>query len=426
MQDVEVSLSHVSKKYCKSLRRSMGYGLRDICRNTVNMSSHPNLLRKDEFWAVKDVSFDIKQGEALGMIGANGSGKSTILKLINGIFWPDIGKVAVRGKVGALIEVGAGFHPMLTGRENVYLNGAILGMTKAEVDQKFDDIVEFAEIGDFLDTPVKHYSSGMFVKLGFAVAVHCDPDVLLVDEVLAVGDLAFKRKCFKRLKELREENVTWLIVSHDIGMVQGNTDRVVLLNQGEVKYIGSPEDAISSYLHSLSLKKTALDNSFADLPTPTRPAQNVEYFTVDRVSLLDKNGREREVFATGEALAVRIEFTATKKIEDPTFVVAIFNGDNEICSEIVSKFDGVRIDKLEGCGSVKLRTDSLPLYSGIYRVHLTVRDGSGAPLTELVNAAHINVQGGKQFTSGMFYMQHSWHIELEAETKQMLLSRSKS
>ncbi|MGA7075824.1 MAG: ABC transporter ATP-binding protein, partial [Halobacteriota archaeon] len=278
MQDVEVSLSHVSKKYCKSLRRSMGYGIRDICRNTFNMSSHSNLLRKDEFWAVKDVSFDIKQGEALGMIGANGSGKSTILKLINGIFWPDIGKVAVRGKVGALIEVGAGFHPMLTGRENVYLNGAILGMTKAEVDQKFDDIVEFAEIGDFLDTPVKHYSSGMFVKLGFAVAVHCDPDVLLVDEVLAVGDLAFKRKCFKRLKELREENVTWLIVSHDIGMVQGNTDRVVLLNQGEVKYIGTPEDAISSYLHSLSLKKTALDNSVTDVPTHIRPAQNVEYF----------------------------------------------------------------------------------------------------------------------------------------------------
>jgi len=421
MGAVDVALSHVSKKYCKSLRRSMRYGIRDICRNTCGMSSHSDVLRKEEFWALKDVSFEAKQGEALGLIGANGSGKSTVLKLINGIFWPDTGKVAVRGKVGALIEVGAGFHPMLTGRENVYLNGAVLGMTRQEVKEKFDDIVEFAEIGDFLDTPVKYYSSGMFVKLGFAVAAHCDPDVLLVDEVLAVGDLAFRRKCYKRLKELRDENVTWIIVSHDVGTIQSNTDRVVLFDRGEMAYVGSPEDAISKYLYSLSRKKITAGGAVEHAAPPHGPAHQPEDFEVDRVVLLDKNLRERDVFATGEPLAMRIEFTAKQKIEDPMFVVSFFNGDNELCSESVSKFDGVRIDKLEGRGSVTFKTASLPLYSGIYRLQLIVRDVSFVPVALEPYAAFIKVQGGKHDTAAKFYMQHSWDVGLAEEINRQAL-----
>jgi lipopolysaccharide transport system ATP-binding protein len=417
MQDVEIALSHVSKKYCKSLRRSMRYGISDITRNTCRMSSHSNVLRNEEFWALKDVSFEVRQGESLGLIGANGSGKSTVLKLINGIFWPDIGKVAVRGKVGALIEVGAGFHPTLTGRENVYLNGAILGMTKAEVNEKFDDIVEFAEIGDFLDTPVKHYSSGMFVKLGFAVAAHCDPDVLLVDEVLAVGDISFRRKCFKRLKELSDKNVTRIIVSHDVGTIQATTDRVVLLDRGETAYVGSPEDAISEYLYSLSLKKGTASSTAAHVAISPDLGPQAPDFEVDRVVLLDKNGHEREVFATGEPLAVRIEFTAKQKIEDPMFVVAFLNSDNEICSESSSTFDGVRIDKLEGPGSVTYKTDSLPMYSGLYRLYVTVRDGSLGPIAELAHAAYVSVRGGEHVIDGAFYMQHSWDIELDEDTR---------
>lgn len=416
MQETEIALSHVSKKFCKSLRRSMRYGMSDIGRNIFGMSSHSNVLRKEEFWALKDVSFEVRRGEALGLIGANGSGKSTVLKLINGIFWPDIGKVAVRGKVGALIEVGAGFHPMLTGRENVYLNGAILGMTKAEVNEKFDDIVEFAEIGDFLDTPVKHYSSGMFVKLGFAVAVHCDPDILLVDEVLAVGDISFRRKCFKRLKELRDENVTWIIVSHDVGAIQANADRVVLLDRGEMAYVGSPEDAISEYLYSLSLKKMTAGSTAAHIATPYDSGHHTADFEVDRVVLLDKDGHEREVFATGEPLVVRIEFTAKQKIEDPMFGIAFINGDNEICSES-SSFDGVRTEKLEGRGSVTYKTDSLPMFAGIYRIYVTVRDGSLGPIAHLPHAAYVSVRGGEHVTDGAFYMQHSWDIELDEDRR---------
>ena len=213
--DVAIKVENVSKKYSKSLKRSMLYGIKDIARNTIGLSSNSDKLRKNEFWALDDISFEVKKGETLGIIGPNGSGKTTLLKMLNGIFWPDKGKITVKGKVGALIEVGAGFHPLLTGRENIYINAAILGMTKEEVDKKFDEIVEFADIGDFLDVPVKHYSSGMFVRLGFAVAVHCEPDILLVDEVLAVGDSSFRKKSSERMKHfIKNGNKSIVIVTH--------------------------------------------------------------------------------------------------------------------------------------------------------------------------------------------------------------------
>ncbi|MCK4325438.1 ABC transporter ATP-binding protein, partial [bacterium] len=185
MNDIAIKVEHVSKKFCKRLRHTMLYGTVDIARSTLGLLPHSGQLRVGEFWAVDDVSFELKRGETLGIIGPNGAGKTTVLKMLNGIFMPDKGKIIIKGRVGALIEVGAGFHPMLTGRENIYINGTILGMSKREIDKKFDDIVNFADIGDFIDSPVKHYSSGMYVRLGFAIAIHCEPDILLVDEVLA-------------------------------------------------------------------------------------------------------------------------------------------------------------------------------------------------------------------------------------------------
>ena len=213
----------------------MMYGLKDLGRNLVGLRSRSHTLRRDEFWAVDDVSFELKRGESVGLIGPNGSGKTTLLKMLNGIFWPDRGRIQVRGKVGALIAVGAGFHPLLTGRDNVYINGAILGMSKAEIERNFDAIVDFADIGDFLDTPVKHYSSGMFVRLGFAVAVHSEPDVMLVDEVLAVGDRGFQTKCFKRMAELRKLGTTFVLVSHNMHAVASFVDRVALLEKGHME-----------------------------------------------------------------------------------------------------------------------------------------------------------------------------------------------
>lgn len=245
--DIAIKVDNVSKKYCKSLKRSMLYGVKDIARNTFGLSSHSDKLRKDEFWAVDDVSFEVKKGETLGIIGPNGSGKTTMLKMLNGIFWPDKGKITLKGKVGALIEVGAGFHPLLTGRENIYINAAILGMTKEEVDKKFDEIVEFADIGDFLDVPVKHYSSGMFIRLGFAVAVHCEPDILLVDEVLAVGDEGFQNKCFNKIGELRKNGTTTILVSHNMHIISTFTEKVIFLNNGKSQYFNNVSEGIKEY-----------------------------------------------------------------------------------------------------------------------------------------------------------------------------------
>lgn len=247
-KETVISVEHVSKKYCKSLKKSMYYGAMDIGRNMLGLSSRSERLRKDEFWALNDISFEVKKGGTLGIIGPNGSGKTTLLKLLNGIFWPDRGKIAIKGRVGGLIELGAGFHPHLTGRENIFINAAILGMTKGEVQERFNSIVEFAGIGDFIDSPVKYYSSGMYVRLGFAIAVHSDPDILLIDEVLAVGDIQFQVKCFRKIGNFKEMGKTIIIVTHDMGIIQRHTEQVILLNRGSIYCVDVPRNAVNKYL----------------------------------------------------------------------------------------------------------------------------------------------------------------------------------
>lgn len=244
-----IEIRNVSKKFCKNIKRLMMYGLADVVRGILNLQVHAERLRRDEFWALRNVSFNVKKGESVGLIGLNGSGKSSLLKLINGIFLPDVGEIVVQGKTGALIEAGVGFHPSLTGRENIYLNGTILGMNKKEIDERFSDIVRFAEIKEFLDTPVKNYSSGMVVRLGFSIAVHSAPDILLIDEILAVGDLTFQKKCFEKIKSLRRDhNVTIVFVSHDMENIRRICDRCVLLERGKIKMIGETERVVSAYL----------------------------------------------------------------------------------------------------------------------------------------------------------------------------------
>ncbi len=210
-----ITVQNAGKKFSRSLNRSMLYGAVDILQSIGGFLPDSSRLRQDEFWAVEDVSFELKKGETLGIIGPNGSGKTTFLRMLNGIFMPDKGSIEVIGRVGGLIQVGAGFHPMLSGRENIYINGSILGMTKKEIDANLQSIIDFADIGDFLEAPVKHYSSGMFVRLGFAVAIHCRPDILLIDEILAVGDKNFQLKCYQKMNDIRKQGVTIILVSHN-------------------------------------------------------------------------------------------------------------------------------------------------------------------------------------------------------------------
>ncbi len=249
--DVLVKVEGVSKKFCRDLKRSLWYGVKDISSELFGANKNGQ-LRPKEFWAVDDVSFELKRGECLGLIGHNGAGKSTLLKMLNGLIKPDKGSITMKGRIGALIELGSGFNPILTGRENIYNNGAVLGFSKKEIDAKFDAIVEFAEIGEFLDTPVQNYSSGMKVRLGFAVASQMEPDVLIIDEVLAVGDVGFRAKCFGRIGEL-QNNCAVIFVSHAMNQVSRLSTSLIHLSQGKIEYQGNAmSEGINQYLNGFT------------------------------------------------------------------------------------------------------------------------------------------------------------------------------
>lgn len=266
MSDLLVKVEGVSKKFCRDLKKSLWYGVRDIAGELMG-STGERSLRPEEFWAVDNVSFELRAGECLGLIGFNGAGKSTLLKMLNGLIKPDRGRIEMHGRIGALIELGAGFNPILTGRENVYNNGAVLGFSKKEIDSRFDRIVEFSEIGDFIDTPVQNYSSGMKVRLGFAVASQMEPDVLLVDEVLAVGDLGFRIKCYNEIYRIMER-ATVILVSHSLTQIAKVCNRGLLLQQGAVGISScNLEDVFNEYYKDVKAVKatTVSGNGKAEL-----------------------------------------------------------------------------------------------------------------------------------------------------------------
>jgi len=255
MSDVVLKVEGLYKKFCMSLKRSMLYGTYDVARDMLSVPQKDVKLRTSEFWALQDINFELKRGETLGLIGQNGCGKTTLLRLINGIFPPDKGKITINGRIGALIAVGAGFHPHMTGRENVYLNGTILGMSKAEIKRKFDEIVDFAEIGNFIDAPVATYSSGMTVRLGFAIAIHCEPDILLVDEILAVGDVSFVGKCYNKIKCLQKNDTGIILVTHNTQAILDFCQRGLLLNHGIQIIDTTSNEAIKKYEIALNQEK---------------------------------------------------------------------------------------------------------------------------------------------------------------------------
>lgn len=236
-KEILVSVQNVSKKFSMNMKSSLKYGALDIIKSTLGIKIN-KAIRPDEFWAVKDISFELRRGECIGLIGHNGAGKSTLLKILNGLYMPDRGQIVMRGKIGALIELGAGFNPVLTGRENIYNNASILGFTKKEVEDKIASIIEFSEIEQFIDMPVQNYSSGMKVRLGFAIAAHLEPDILIIDEVLAVGDLGFVLKCFKKIDELLPHTAL-IFVSHSMPMVSRICNEIILMDHGQVEYYGN-------------------------------------------------------------------------------------------------------------------------------------------------------------------------------------------
>ncbi|HLH24856.1 MAG TPA: ABC transporter ATP-binding protein [Chloroflexota bacterium] len=335
---------------------------------------------REEFWALRDVSFAVTPGEALGVIGANGSGKSTLLKLATRLLAPTHGRVDVRGRVAALLELGAGFHPELSGRDNVYLNASILGIPRRRVDERFADIVEFAGLERFVDTPVKRYSSGMQARLGFAVAVHVEPDVLLLDEVLAVGDLQFQERCLDRIRALHAAGRTILLVSHDLTAVAQFCTRVLWLDDGQVRALGAPGPVIEEYRRHLlgggGREMGARAHSPVPSPQPLAPtgrrwgSGEIELVGVE---LLDGAGRPATRFATGEPLVVRLRYHARRRVRRPVFGVAIYAGGLQVGGPN-TRVDGQPIEQVEGEGELRYRIEALPLLAGAYTLSAAVYD----------------------------------------------------
>lgn len=369
MSDTVIKVEGVSKKYCRSLKHTMLYGVADLSRSFLGLNQQTERLRDGEFWAVNDVSLEVKRGKINGIIGANGSGKSTLLKMLNGIMMPDKGRIEISGRVGALIEVGAGFHPMLTGRENIYINGAIIGMTKKEIDKKFDEIVDFAGIDNFIDSPVKHYSSGMYVRLGFAIAAHAEPDILLVDEALAVGDVRFQHKCMEMIRRY-EGTRTIFFVSHDISAIVNICDSTIWLDGGRIVEIGEPKEVTEHYLASIyeSIHKDKgvhmHDNSFNSKETedPSRLLKIDEIFESFGVKGAKLTGILFEISGKGAAtcvsggdnVSITLEATAYMDIENPIFGISVrdrmgnnvFGINNNMVGECLHKMEGGRAYKI--------------------------------------------------------------------------------
>lgn len=370
-------------------------------------------LLEHEFWAINDVSFEVRKGEMLGIVGPNGSGKSTILKLLYRILRPERGHVRVQGRVGGLIELGAGFHPYLTGRENVFINGAILGLSQRELREKYASIVDFAGVGEFMDLQVKNFSSGMYARLAFAVAAHARPDVLLVDEVLAVGDNAFQMKCYDWLAKQRRQGLTVVLVSHNLYQV-GASDQCLYLKAGEVVASGSPQEVIARYQTELA----------ASLVSRVVTAEGQRGMRIERVQLLDGAGHEISVLGHDEPLRVRLFYDCPQPLTSPVFEFALIHDDvrfplhvpnhHLFCAFSASAFQDVT---LSGKGVAELSLDAMRLPTGIYRAKVTLFERDYAsPLFVLDGAARIEVNHAP-FSDGraLIDCRQAWSLPVEAK-----------
>lgn len=367
-RDIAIQASGLGKRYRLGSALAKHDSLRDVIAAGVGRlyggGRNSDQAAKRDFWALRDVSFEIARGENVGIIGLNGAGKSTLLKVLSRITEPTTGHARIAGRVGALLEVGTGFHGDLTGRENVFLYGSILGMSKAEVARKFDAIVDFAEIEQFIDTPVKRYSSGMYVRLAFAVAAHLEPEILFLDEVLSVGDLPFQRKCMEFAKNLQKKDATLLFVSHNMFSIKTMCSRVLYLKQGHIVFDGTTDEGIGIYEEQCRLTSTASGLAM----------QEGWPISIKEFSILGEDGQLRSVFEYGERIIVRLTYEPEYPVDNPNFIVAILRSDGVACCNYSSELDGLELGQVSGLGALELRTPPMLLVSDLYTIHIIVRE----------------------------------------------------
>ncbi len=385
----DIRLDNVSKRYfIQTASRTRGLGWPDI--------SFPGRKPK-EVWALRDISFEVAEGESLGIVGNNGAGKSTLLKLLSRITAPTKGKITIRGRLSALVELGSGFHPELTGRENIFMNGSMLGMSRSEISRKVESIVEFAGVAAYIDVPVKRYSSGMYVRLGFSIAAHLDPDILLLDEVLAVGDIVFQAKCMDLIRQLRESGRTIVLISHDLGAIQAICNRAILLHQGRVVMTGNPTEVVDHY------QQMAMDRK--------------------EIYHLNDEGKEQSaicshiVFAspepgepprTGYPMFARLGFQAQVPLKNVVFNISIYWSTGYLCTQLTTATSNPRLQVAAGSGEVEFYCPVLELQPGWYRVDISI-ESNGHFIDRQQRCAVLRVHPGK-VVFGDFFMDTVWEM----------------
>src|SRR5579864_2543060 len=390
MARIDLQFDHVSKRYSIPAQN----GPKRWYSSFVNRSS--------EMWALQDLSFSVSEGEALGVVGHNGAGKTTVLKLLSGITAPTRGQISIRGRLAALIEVSSGFHPELTGRENVYLYGAMLGMGRSEITRKMDSIIDFSGMERYIDVPVKRYSSGMYVRLGFGVAAHLEPDVVLLDEVLAVGDVAFQAKCLDRISMLRKSGRTIVFVSHDLASVYRLCDRALLIDHGRILMEGAPRAVIDHY------QRMAI--SQADGPGQFDPRKQAECIDVSFSSREPDNA-----VRTGYPMVARLRYRASAPISDAVFRISFYWPSGYLCAQLTSETSGPARNLEPGGGMVEFQCPVLPVVPGLYRVDVEI-ESKGVEIDLRQRCATLCVEAGKP-VSGDFYIENTWDMQADCGTE---------
>ncbi|MGC2261267.1 MAG: polysaccharide ABC transporter ATP-binding protein [Candidatus Sulfotelmatobacter sp.] len=383
---IDIALDRVSKQY----------KLRTPGKSPKRWYSDVFRRRSTSMWALRDVSFQVRQGEALGIVGHNGAGKTTILKILSSITTPTAGEITVRGRMAALVEVGSGFHPELTGRENIQLHGAMLGMRRSEIRRKLDSIIEFSGVGQYIDVPVKRYSSGMYVRLGFSIAAHLDPDILLLDEVLAVGDAAFQAKCLERLSELRRTGRTVVFISHDLSAVYRLCDRAILMSHGRVVAEGPPREVIDEY-QQMTFGDDAKPISATELDSPAQ-CTSVSFSAPDSA----------EGIQTGHPMVARLGYRARQIVPAAVFRISLYWPSGYLCAQLTTDSSQGGFTLGPGDGTIEFSCPVLPVVPGLYRIDLSI-ESNGQEIELRQRCATLNVGLGK-FVAGDFYIENSWKL----------------
>ena len=420
-----IEVEHISKSFKVYLDK--GHELKEHVLSS-------NRRRHEDREVLKDISFSVKKGEAIGLIGHNGCGKSTTLKLLTRIIYPDKGTIKMNGRISSLLELGAGFHPDMSGRENIYINASIFGLTKKEINNRLDDIIEFSELAEFIDNPVRTYSSGMYMRLAFSVAINVDADILLIDEILAVGDVNFQAKCFNRLQEIKKKGTTIVIVSHSLGQIEQICDRTIWIDDGLIKAEGKPRDIHPAYLDFMGVKRQEVaqkekvrksvkkeEKSCRDEirdqedVVKSQRVKNEEKrwgngnARVKNVLMLDENGNNQMVFKTGDSVTIGIEYTVDRTVNDAVFGIGIFRNDGLQCygtNTRIDKLDEFNISK-EGCAYIRL--SHICLLPGKYNLDVAIECETGIPVDYYREAYQFEIYSDTDDV-GVARIDHEWKL----------------